>query len=386
MNAPRSAPRGAIPLLAVAAAVAVANLYYAQPLAAVMARDLGVSERSMGLALMLTQAGYALGMLLLVPLGDGRERRAMLVVTALAAAGALLLLAAAPVFGLVALACLLVGFASSLPQMVVPFAVGLVPGAARGRVIGTVMGGLLAGILLSRTASGVLGRLFGWRATFVGAAALMVLLAAVLRAALPEQHPERPLPYGALLRSLYGLARAEARLRQHALLGALGFAGFSVFWSTLAFHLAAHGRGSEIAGLFGVLGVTGVMVAPTVGHLSARVPARTINAVSLATIGASFVVLGLGGASLLAIGVGVVLLDGGSQANHLANQTVVFGLNPELRNRLNAIYMVSYFLGGAAGTALGAVAWSIARWPGVCAVGVALAATGQLALRVTRRG
>lgn len=381
---PRST-KGIVALLAVAAAVAVANLYYAQPLAAVMKADLRVSERAMGLALMATQAGYALGMLFLVPIGDGRERRSLLVATSGFAAVALVALAAAPSFPLVVAASLLVGFASSLPQMIVPYSVGLVPTEQRGRVIGTVMGGLLVGILLSRTASGAAGRLFGWRPTFAMAAALMFVLAVVLRIALPTQEPETKRPYGALLRSLAGLFGSEPLLRRHALLGALGFASFSVFWSALAFHLAKSGYGSDVAGLFGAVGIVGVFVAPLVGRLSATVPALRINAIGLAAIVASFVAFHFGARSFVGITLGVVLLDGGVQANHLSNQTVIFGLRPELRNRLNAIYMVVYFLGGSLGSALSAIAWSLGGWPAVCAVGAVLSGAG-LAFAAVRRG
>ncbi len=377
------AGRGTIWVLAGAAAVAVANLYYAQPLAAVMARDLAVSESRLGLALMLGQIGYALGMLLLVPLGDVRERRGMLVATALGASVSLVGVALGPTFAVVAAASLVMGFASSLPQMIVPFAVGLVPSEQRGRVIGTVMGGLLAGILLSRTVSGTLGRLIGWRGTFGGAAALMALLAIVLRFSLPEQRPTERLSYGALLRSMFRLIAEQPALRRHGVLGALSMGAFSVFWSTLAFHLARAGHGSEVAGMFGVIGIVGVLVAPIVGRLATRVPIRAINGVALATVALSFATFHFSHASLAGIALGVILLDAGAQANHLANQTVIYGLAPELRNRLNAVYMVSFFIGGAAGSALGAVAWDYAGWPGVCAIGGGFAALGLVIVVAT---
>jgi len=376
MRAEEQEHRGTVWLLAGAAAVAVANLYYAQPLAPMMARDLVVSERTFGFALTASQVGYALGMLLLVPIGDVRERRGLLVVTSCAAAVALVGVALGPSFAIVAAASLVMGFASSLPQMILPFAVGLARPAARGAVIGTVMGGLLAGILLSRTAAGALGRLIGWRGTFGVGAALMALLAIVLRVALPTQQPSEKLTYGALLRSMFALLRAQPLLRRHGLLGALSMAGFSAFWSMLAFHLARNGHGSEVAGGFGVLGIVGVLVAPIVGRLATRVDIRVLNSMGLAIVLLSFLTFYWVDASLLGIAAGVVLLDCGAQANHLANQTVIYGLAPELRNRLNAVYMVSFFIGGASGSALAALAWSRAGWPGVCAVGGGCAALG----------
>jgi predicted MFS family arabinose efflux permease len=358
----------------------VANIYYAQPLAATMANDLGVTQGAMGIALMASQLGYALGMIFLVPLGDGRERRGLMAATAAASSLALLLVAAAPSFPALAVASLALGFASSLPQMVVPFAVGLVRPEHRGRAIGTVMGGLLSGILLSRTASGAIGELLGWRWTFVAAAGFMAGLTAVLRLALPPQHPPEPLPFWRILASLGQVVRGEPLLRRHAVIGALGFGSFSVFWSTLSFHLATLGYGSSTAGMFGAVGVAGVAVAPLVGRLAGRVATTLINAVALATVAISFAVFGASGTSLVALGLGVVLLDTGVQANHLANQTLLLGLRPALRNRINAVYMVTYFIGGALGTAIGAAAWAHAGWLGVCAAGAALALLGLVPL------
>jgi predicted MFS family arabinose efflux permease len=372
--------RAAMVLLAVIAGVSVANLYYAQPLAAMMAGSLRVGASGIGLALMLCQVGYALGMLLLVPLGDGRERRGLMLKTALGASGMLLLVAAAPSFPALAASCLLLGFSSCLPQMALPFAVGLVPPAERGHAIGLVMGGLLTGILLSRTASGTLAAVIGWRATFACAAALMVAVAITLRAALPRQEPEQPLAWATIVRSLAGVVRGQPVLRRHSLVGACGFASFSVFWSTLSFHLERLGHGSSTAGMFGVVGVVGIVVAPIVGRVSGTVRPALINVAGLVSVMLAFAVLGAGNASLVALGLGVVLLDAGVQASHLANQTIIFGLSPALRNRINAVYMVSYFIGGALGTIAAAAAWEGWGWMGVCSLGAAFAATGLLPL------
>ena len=364
--------------MAAVAAVSVANLYYAQPLGATIARSLGVGAGSMGAALMLCQLGYALGMLLLVPLGDGRERRALMTVTALGASAMLLLTALAPGFRSFAAVNLALGFASCLPQMAVPFAVGAVPPAERGKAIGTVMSALLAGILLSRTASGSLAQAIGWRGTFVAAAALMVGLAATIRFALPPQRPARPLAWRTILASLAGIIRREPLLRRHALVGAAGFAAFSAFWSTLSFQLARLGHGSRAAGLFGVLGLTGVAVAPIVGRLTGRVRPAILNAAGLVAVIAAFALFWAGARSLIVLAVGVVALDAGVQGSHLTNQSVIFGLDPDARNRINAVYMVSYFIGGALGTVLAGWAWDLAGWSGVCLAGMTFAAAGLL--------
>lgn len=369
-------------LLAAGAGLGAANLYYAQPLAEEIARDFGTTASGVSSALVGTQLGYAAGMLLLVPLGDVRERRGVIVTTTLGAALALLAVAAAPSLVLLALASVLVGLGASLAQQIVPFAVGLAPAEQRGSVVGTVMGGLLAGILLSRTVSGTLGAVIGWRLVFVVAAGAMAILALVLRTQLPRVPATATLPYRALLASLVTIARREPVLRARCLVGAFGFASFSVFWSTIPFHLAERSiGGSATAGLLGILGLTGIAVAPTAGRLAMRVRPAGVNLVSLLVIAASFAVFAAVPASLIAIGVGVVLLDAGTQGNQLTNQTVIYGLAPDERSRVNAIYMVSYFLGGALGTGLAAQAWQRGGWPAVCALGAGFALLAMLPLR-----
>jgi predicted MFS family arabinose efflux permease len=378
-------------LLAVAAGIGVANLYYAQPLAAAMASTLGATARQMGTALTLSQLGYAAGMLVLVPLGDGRERRSIMVATAATSTVALLATAAAPTFLALAASSLLLGFTSSLPQMIVPYACGVVPSEERGAAIGTVMAGLLSGVLLSRTVSGTLASVIGWRATFVCAAVLMSLLTVVLRAALQPQRPELPLPWARIMASMAGLLRSEPLLRRHALIGAMGFAAFSVFWSTLAFHLATLGYGTRVAGGFGVLGLAGIGVAPVVGRMSGRVAPAVINATGLASIVVAFGLFWwstqlMAMTSMVVLGLGVVLLDAGVQGSHIANQTAILGLDAELRNRLNAVYMVAFFAGGALGTSVATLAWSRGGWSEVCFAGAGFSLVGLVPLLRARFG
>jgi predicted MFS family arabinose efflux permease len=375
---------GLLLLLSVAAGLGVANLYYAQPLAATMASALHVSAGEIGLSLMACQLGYALGMLLVVPLGDGRERRRLMVQATLATAASALLVAFSSTYALLVIASAVLGFSCCLPQMAVPFAVGVVDREERGAAIGAVMTGLLTGILLSRTASGLLAAAIGWRATFVGAALLMTLMALVLRLALPPQRPPEPLAWRAVVVSLPGVLRAEPLLRRHALLGALGFASFSIYWSTLSFQLAALGHGPRTAGLFGVLGLAGVAVAPFIGRHAERLGPTRVNATALSILAASFVVSSLASRSLPGLALGAILLDVGMQANHLTNQTVIFGLTPALRNRINAVYMVVFFVGGAVGTTLGSWAWEVAHWKGVCLAGASISLSGLLLLRKSK--
>lgn len=373
-------PRALIWLLSVAVGIAVANIYYAQPLAAAIAKDLHATVAEVGTAMTLTQVGYALGMILFVPLGDGRERRSMIVTTAGASVIALLSCAGAQSIAALTASSLALGLGTSVVQMIVPYAVSLSAPEHRGRVVGSVMAGLLMGILLSRTASGAIGAAFGWRAVYSIAAGAMALLAVALRFLLPEQRPSEPMSWLRVLRSLATLFRSEPTLRRRSLVGALGMASFSLFWAMLSFHLGALGYGSAVVGMFGALGVVGVLIAPVVGRLAVGPAPAWINVIGLGTVLAGYLVFYFGARSLLAIGVGVVLLDAGVQSNQLTNQTVIYGLAPELRNRLNALYMVSYFVGGALGTLAGSVAWSLGGWAAVCAVGATLALAGTFPL------
>lgn len=375
--------RSTLALLAVTAGATVANIYLLQPLLAIVAREFQTSARSVGLVSMLTQVGYGAGMFFLVPLGDVLERRRLMLVLLGASTVALLATAAAPSLPLLALASLAVGAASVVPQLAVPLAAHLAPPAERGKAVGTVMGGLLVGILLARTVSGFLGAHLGWRAVYVIAAVLMLALAAALRALLPRSEPEAALPYPALLRSLFTLLREEPVLREAALLGALGFAAFSVFWSTLAFFLEARlGLGPDVAGLFGVLGAAGALAAPLLGRLADRTSPRANAGLMLLVALAGYGAFAAGGEHLGGLVVGVLLLDVGVQGNHVSNLARVHARRPEARSRMNTVYMVTYFVGGALGTALGSWAWSSFGWNGVCAAGAgfALAALARWAL------
>ncbi len=367
-------------LLAIATGVTAANLYYAQPLAAQIAGDLHANVAEIGTAMTITQLGYALGMILLVPLGDGRERRSVIVVTAASSVFALLLFGCSHSLATLMVASLLVGVGSSVVQMIIPYGVDLGRPQERGRIVGHIMAGLLTGILLSRTASGALGSALGWRAVYFIAAGAMTVLTIVLRLTMPRREPTERLPWATILRSLGRVLVSEPRLQRRAIVGALGMGSFSIFWSMLSFHLADLGYGSATAGIFGAIGVVGVFVAPVAGRLSTGPNPTRLNVLGLAVAALSFLVFLLGARSLVAIGVGVVLLDAGVQASHLTNQTVIYGMSPELRNRLNALYMVSYFAGGALGTFAASIAWSQGKWPAVCATGAAFAFLGILPL------
>ncbi|MBE7212953.1 MAG: MFS transporter, partial [Gluconacetobacter diazotrophicus] len=377
-----SLPRWLPWLLACTAGATVANIYYCQPLLDAMAASFGVGVEAVSNAAATTQLGVAVGMLSIVPLGDSHERKRLIVLVTAVSAVTLAATALCRSVVMLGVAGFATGAFGVAQHLVVPYAAGTVGPERRGQTVGFVMSGLLLGVLLSRTFSGIVGAHRGWRAVYWLAAGAMLALASLLAAVLPSQRPARRVPYGELLRSLWPLLLREPVLRRHAFIGAVGMGAFSAFWTTLAFFLAAlpgH-YGSETAGVFGLVGAAGAAAAVVSGRLADRVGPRPLNGTALGLIIASFGLMAVAGRSLGWLAVGVVVMDAGVQASHISNQTRVYGLSGELRNRLNAIYMVCYFLGGAVGSTLGSRAWVAYGWPGVCATGAAFGAAGLVAL------
>lgn len=380
--------RRTLSVMAFGCGLTVANNYYAQPLLADMGRYFHVADRRMGLVSVCTQVGYAVGLLLFVPLGDRLERRSFILTMLGAVTLALLLVAAAPNFTWLAVAFFLVGATTIAPQLLVPFAAHLAGPGERGRVVGTVMSGLLIGILAARTVGGLIGEYLGWRAMFVIAAVAMVALAGALRRLLPRSEPEAPgLPYAGLLLSIGGLVREEPVLRQSCLFGVVGFGSFSAFWTTLAFHLSGppFRYPSGVVGLFGLVGIAGALAAPMAGRVADRGSPRWTIGSGLATMLAAYLLLLEFGATVWGMVLGVVLLDLGAQAVHISNQSRIYEIRPEARNRMTTAYMVASFVGGALGSWAGSVGWDQMGWTGVCLVGLALPAAGLLAFAATAR-
>ena len=366
-------PARTVWFMAISTGLIVANIYYAQPLLAEIASHFHLSVTQAGALAMTSQIGTAFGMLLFVPLGDVRERRSLITVLLLASTVSLLLFAVAQNALWLTFASLAVGATASIVHVIVPFAAHLAPVRQRGRVLGVVLSGMLLGILLARTASGLIGAHFGWRVVYYLAAGLMLALAVTVRFFLPRSEPEISLSYVALLRSVASLVRQHAALRESALLGALLFAGFSAFWTTLVFLLATppFHYGADVAGLFGLVGAAGALGAPLVGRLADRHGARTTLGVALLIVLGSFLWLGLMGKFMLGLIVGVLVLDLGVQSGHVSNQTRIYAIAPEAKSRLNTFYMVSYFTGGSLGSLLGAWSWRIAQWRGVTSFALA---------------
>lgn len=372
--------------MTVGGGAAVANIYYNQPMLAAMARDFHASAHQVSLVTTFTQIGYALGMPAFIPLGDFVERRRLVIGMFLGVAVALVGAALAPSLPWLILASLLIGLTTVIAQLLIPLATELSRPEEQGRVIGRILSGILLGILLARTLSGAVAEHFGWRAMFWLAAAIAVALALVLRQRLPHLPPQSRLRYPELMLSIWRLARELPKLRQVSLVAAMFFAAFSAFWTTLVFLLETppYHYGSQAAGLFGVVGATGVLIAPLAGRMCDRHSPRFVAAIAIVICLAAYAVFWGLGLRLWGLVLGVVLLDMGVQAAQVANQSRVLGLRPESRNRVNTIYMICYFTGGSLGSLIGSWGWSRWQWSGVCACGVAflaLAGVGWL-LRV----
>lgn len=358
-------------LMAIACAFSIANLYYVQPLLAQIGQSFGLSVSQIGGVATLMQLGFAMGLLLILPLGDRYPRRTLIVSLLVVVTLALILVALAPTVPMLAAASFVLGFATVVPQIIVPFAASVAAPFERGKVIGTVMSGLLIGVLLARTFSGLIGEYLGWRTVYWSAAILMIVLTLVLRCFLPTDRQYSTMSYGHLLRSLGNLIRTEPVLREASIFYALFFSAFSAFWVTLTFFLQTppYHYGSAVAGLFGLIGVVGASSASVVGRLADRFPSRAVTGIAMLIVLLSFLCMWLIGYWLWGLILGVILLDLGAQAAHVSNQTRIYGLNPFARNRLNTVYMGTGFIGGALGSFLGTWGWSVAGWNGVCSVG-----------------
>ncbi|WP_212763991.1 MFS transporter [Streptomyces sp. I05A-00742] len=382
-KAPHTSPglgRGTLLLMAVACGLSVAGNYFAQPLLDVIGRDLHMSAGASALVVTVAQVGYALGLILLVPLGDLVERRRLAVGLCAATAVFLAVTASAVDSAGLLVGTALTGLTSVAAQVVVPFAATLATPERRGRTVGTVMTGLLLGILLARTAAGLLSDLGGWRTVYWVDAALIAVMALLLRLTLPRLRTHAGLTYPGLLGSTAGLFVHEPVLRYRAALGALAFAAFSVLWTALAFLLSgpAYGWSGSAIGLLGLVGAAGSLSASVGGRLGDRGLVHRVTGIAAFLLLASWALLELGGAggalALVSLLAGVVVLDAAVQGVHISNQNLVYALRPEARNRLNSAYMTSYFAGGAVGSALTSAVWGGAGWDGVCALGGAISA------------
>jgi len=368
---PSRLSRRLVLMMAFACGATVANLYYAQPLLDTIGGSLGVGEAVAGLIVTSAVVGYACGLILVVPLGDLLERRALITRLLLVCAVALGLAAAAPSIAVLFLAVGVIGLTSVVAQVLVPFAGDLAQEEERGQVVGTVMSGLLLGILLARTVSGVVADLAGWRTVFAGAAVLMLLLTLALHRALPVLAPKVDTPYGSLLRSIGTLIRTEPVLRLRMAYGAFGMATFTVLWTALTFLLSRppYDYSDAVIGLFGIAGLVGAGTALGGGRLYDRGWGNRVTGAAWLLVAAGWLLCDLGATSVVALIAGLVAIDAGVQLQHITNQSTIYELAPEARSRLTTAYMTSNFLVAAVGSTAASVTWAAGGWDAVSLLG-----------------
>ncbi|PZW25306.1 putative MFS family arabinose efflux permease [Thermosporothrix hazakensis] len=374
-------------MLAITCGVAVANVYYAQPLLASMAHDFGIPEASIGVVITITQLCYASGLLLLVPLGDLVNRRLLIVCQLLLSALALAVVASTSIFPMWLVGIGIVGLLATVTQAVVACAAALAAPAQRGQVVGLVTSGVVIGILLARTVAGTLADLAGWRSVYIVSAILALLMAGILFRALPsDKTAKASLSYPQLLRSVFVLFGQEPLLRIRAIIAMLIFAAFSTLWTSMTLPLSAtpFSFSHTVIGAFGLVGVAGALAAKRAGSLADRGLEQWTTGIGLALLLVSWLPISLLNHSLLAVIVGIILLDLAVQAVHVTNQSMIYRLRPEALSRLAASYMIFYSIGSGTGSIASTLVYVRAGWIGVSVLGAAISAVALLFWALTR--
>lgn len=368
-------------LLSAATGVCVASNYYAQPLLYTISHDLTIPVSSIGIIITIAQLSYALGLVLLVPLGDLIERRKLIVSMSFASMSGLLISATAQNVTWLLIGTSVAGFFAVVAQMIIPFAASLASPTERGQVVGTIMSGLLLGILLAKTAAGICSDLGNWRTIYIVAAATLFIINLLLLKTLPYSPVNTHMNYLQLLASTLGQFIQFPRLILYALLGALNFATFSLLWTPIALVLAnkPYYFNDTIIGLFGLAGAAGALFAPYVGKLADKGKSNLVITLGFLLLVCSWLPLYFSILSLSLLILGILLLDLAVQTAHVTCMNQVYKLNQDSRNRLNACYMVSYFIGGALGSFGSTRIYALYNWPGVVVTGIC---TASLALIV----
>lgn len=368
-------------IFAIACGLSVANIYFAHPLLDSMAADFGITPSVIGVIITLTQIGYACGLLFIVPLGDILDRRKLIVAQGLLSAIALTVVATTRNEAMLFIAMVAVGLLAVVVQVLVAYSAMLASPTRRGKTVGMVTSGIVVGLLLARFVSGVLADLGGWRTVYMTSAITTLLMAAVLCHILPrEAAPRSPVSYPALLRSMLTLFVEEPILRIRAILALLIFAAFSIFWTALVLPLSAppYTMSHTQIGLFGLAGLAGVFAASGAGRLADRGLEQWTSGISLLLLLISWGFIAFLDSSILALVIGVVILDLAVQAVHVTNQSMIFAIRPEAHSRLVAGYMLFYSIGSAIGAIASTTIYHSAGWNGVCVLGATISLVGVI--------
>ncbi|RPE12103.1 MFS transporter [Chitinophaga lutea] len=374
-----------IAVMALCTGLIVANIYYAQPLLVLISDEFSVSESNAGQVTFFTQIGYALGLLFCVPLGDKLERKKQIMTMTALAVAALFATALSVNITMLKIMGFVIGFTSIVPQLILPMAASLAEPQQRGKVIGVVMSGLLIGILLSRTISGVIGEHMGWRAMFWIAGGMSLVMLIVMAASFPSSKPSFTGSYGALMRSVLVLVKEQPLLREASFINACAFGVFGLFWTTSVFLLsnAPFNYGSDVIGLLGLAAATGALGAPLIGKIADRKNPRIAIGYGIACVIAGYVIFWFFRTSIIGIVIGIILLDLGLQGVHVSNQTRIYALLPEARNRMNTVFMTVSFIGTSLGSGIGLLVWDIGKWGGVCLAGLGIMLVAVIIYSVT---
>ncbi|MDR2955329.1 MAG: MFS transporter [Prevotella sp.] len=361
-------------LMAIGAGLVVANNYYNQPLLGMIAKEFGESEAATSKVAMFTQIGYAVGLLLIIPLADMFRRKRIILIDFIFIIISLLVFAVSQSLAVMIAASFFIGLTSVVPQIFVPIAAQLSKPEDKGRNVGIVMSGLLIGILASRVFSGLVGDWLGWREVFFIACGFMVILAILIAWLLPDMMPTFGGTYKQLMSSILRYTKDIPALRLASLRGALGFGSFSMFWTALTFRLeqAPFFQGSDVAGSLGLVGIAGALAASYTGYMAGKINKNTLISIGCILMFVAWAIFGFSGNTYLGLIIGILLIDMGLQGMHVTNQTIVFSSHPEASNRLNTVYMFSYFVGGSMGTFIGGYAWEYFGWNGVVVTGGSL--------------
>jgi predicted MFS family arabinose efflux permease len=376
-------------VLALGCGAIAANLYYAQPLAALIAADFAIPSAASGFVVTLTQIGYGLGLLFVVPLGDIVENRRLVVTMTLLAGCALLFMATtASATGFMA-GALALGAASTVVQILLPYSAQISPDAMRGRVIGILTSGLMAGIALARPLASLITASLGWHGIFVLSGLAMALMALVLAMAMPQRQPETPLRYGSMLRSLPGLLRDIPVLRRRAAYHTMLYASFSLFWIAIPLQLGSDefGLTQRGIGFFGLAGATGIVVAPLAGWIADRGLTRPGTAGAMLAMLAAFAITLIAWYwhSIALLVLGAILVDAGLVINFVLSQRAIYEPRPGSRSRIGGLFTAIFFCGGATGSLVGSASFSAGGWPLTGGIGVALAILALAMFRTERR-
>lgn len=380
-TAPSTLSRYQTFLFAITCAMAVANVYFAQPLLESMAASLSVSPGTIGIVVTATQAGYAVGLLFIVPLGDLLNRKKLILTQMLLSAVALCAVGLAQDWGMLLGAMVLVGLMAVVVQVVVAYAATLASPEQRGEAVGTVTSGVVLGILLARFVSGAVADLAGWRGVYFVSAALMVAMALVLFRTMPASaKPPAQGSYWKLLGSVFELYLTERTLRVRGTFALLIFAAFSVLWTSMVLPLSAPplSLSHTQIGLFGLAGVAGALAAARAGRLADQGLGNRTTGIALALLTLSWLPTAFVESSLLAMVVGVVLLDFAVQAVHVTNQSLIFAARPDAQSRLVGAYMCFYSVGSGLGAIAATYTYAHFGWVAVCLLGAGISVVALL--------